>query len=263
MSRIRTVRLRGLELGGSRPVVIGALTAPDAAGLRAAVAGLPRAVDLVEWRVDRLAALRDMDPIDDVDRAAEAVDRELRALRGALGERPLLVTVRTAAEGGAWDLDDDAYEHVVDSLLAAGAADAVDVESTRAPALARRLVDAAHERGTAVVASHHDMRATPRRERIVEVLRGQQAIGADVTKIAVTPRDPGDVLTLLGAAWEMRSTHADRPLIAISMGSLGAVSRVAGHVFGSAASFASVGEASAPGQLSATELAGIIRALSS
>lgn len=258
MRHIRTVRLRGLELGGSRPAVIGALTAPDTEGLRAAVAGLPPAVDLVEWRVDRLAAVAGMD---DADTAAAAVDRELRSLRRVLGERPLLVTVRTAAEGGSWDVDDAAYEHVLGAVLASGVADAIDVEATRLPAAARRLVDAAHERGTAVVASHHDMHATPARERIAGVLRGQQEIGADVTKIAVTPRDPGDVLTLLGAAWEMRTVHADRPLIAISMGSLGAVSRVAGHVFGSAASFASVGEASAPGQLAASDLARMMRAL--
>lgn len=45
-----------------------------------------------------------------------------------------------------------------------------------------------------------------------------QALGADIPKIAVMPRNKKDVLTLLAATEEMVSVHADRPIITMSMG---------------------------------------------
>jgi 3-dehydroquinate dehydratase-1 len=45
------------------------------------------------------------------------------------------------------------------------------------------------------------------------------------------------------------------------MGALGASSRVAAEVFGSAATFATAGEGSAPGQLAATDVARMIELL--
>src|SRR5699024_4483861 len=59
-----------------------------------------------------------------------------------------------------------------------------------------------------------------------------------------------DVVTLI-AATERRHRDAGIPLVTMSMGSLGAITRIGGGVFGSAATFATVGPASAPGQLPA------------
>ena len=44
------------------------------------------------------------------------------------------------------------------------------------------------------------------------------------------------------------------PMITISMGQLGLLSRLTGQIFGSCITFASMGEASAPGQIDAEEL---------
>jgi 3-dehydroquinate dehydratase-1 len=44
------------------------------------------------------------------------------------------------------------------------------------------------------------------------------------------------------------------PAVTMSMGPLGAVSRVAGETFGSCLTFGTVGESSAPGQLDAAGL---------
>ena len=80
-------------------------------------------------------------------------------------------------------------------------------------------------------------------------------------KIAVMPGDPGDVLTLLSVSWEMKSRYARQPLIAISMGALGAVSRISGEIFGSAMTFGTAGQASAPGQISVEELQEVHRVI--
>jgi 3-dehydroquinate dehydratase-1 len=118
----------------------------------------------------------------------------------------------------------------------------------RDEATVRTLVDLAHAAGALVVASNHDFDATPPREEIVRRLLDMADRGADVLKIAVMPHDPGDVLALLAATWEA-SGRTERPLITMAMAGTGVASRVAGGAFGSAATFGTVGAASAPGQV--------------
>ena len=84
-------------------------------------------------------------------------------------------------------------------------------------------------------------------------LRKMQELGADIPKIAVMPRCPGDVIALLDATQEMSGKYADRPIITMSMGA-GVVSRLCGEYFGSAMTFGAVGQVSAPGQIPVEEL---------
>ena len=57
------------------------------------------------------------------------------------------------------------------------------------------------------------------------------------------------VIALLAATAEMADHHPETPVITMSMGTLGAVSRLCGEAFGSAMTFANPGAASAPGQV--------------
>ena len=57
------------------------------------------------------------------------------------------------------------------------------------------------------------------------------------------------VLELLAATAEMTDLHPETPVITMSMGALGGVSRLCGEAFGSAMTFANPGTASAPGQV--------------
>ena len=72
------------------------------------------------------------------------------------------------------------------------------------------------------------------------------------------PQNKKDVLTLLAATEEMTSEYADRPIITMSMGGIGVVSRIAGEIFGSAMTFGAATKASAPGQLNVKELADVL-----
>ena len=62
---------------------------------------------------------------------------------------------------------------------------------------------------------------------------------ADICKIAVMPQDATDVLTLLSATNEMYTHYASVPIVTMSMGQLGMISRVTGQLFGSALTFGS------------------------
>ena len=88
-----------------------------------------------------------------------------------------------------------------------------------------------------------------------------QRLGADMPKIAVMPKSRLDTLTLLSATLEMREKFADRPFITMAMGEYGAFSRVCGEFFGSALTFATALNASAPGQLEAARVRRILEAL--
>lgn len=172
----------------------------------------------------------------------------------AAGGAPVLLTVRTAAEGGGAGLDDDAYSGLLRRLIE-GLADleaarrpaALDVEQARGGTA--ELVSRAHGAGLDVVVSHHDLRTTPAEEAMLARLRAMADAGADVAKLAVTPRGPRDVARLLGVT-ARAGEELDVAVATMSMGPLGAVSRLSGAVFGSALTFATAGGApSAPGQL--------------
>ena len=80
-----------------------------------------------------------------------------------------------------------------------------------------------------------------------------QDLGADLPKIAVMPKSPADVITMLDATQEMSNCHADRPIITMSMGN-GVITRICGEYFGSSMTFGAVGQVSAPGQIPVEQL---------
>ena len=246
-------------LDATSPSIIVPVTARDAPGMArqateignafagataqsGALSGRPP-VDLVEWRVDLYEPFTAGGCTDPTPAVAA-----LAGLIELLPSTPVLVTFRTTAEGGSADISVENYVELLAALAGSGLADAVDVEY-RHP-LAARAIESAHAHGTPVVASNHDFNATPTVSEIVTRLKAMETTGADVAKIAVTPRSAADVVTLV-AATEQRHRSAAIPLITMSMGALGAITRIGGGAFGSAATFATLGEASAPGQLPA------------
>ncbi|WP_062071233.1 type I 3-dehydroquinate dehydratase [Demequina sediminicola] len=209
-------------------------------------AALQASPDVIEWRIDPLIAAGVA--VEDVMAGVTQTHDETSANAESV---PLLVTLRTAGEGGLADVTDPEYCSIVQAVLASGAGELVDIEMARSTA--DSLVADAHGAGRTVVGSRHHFDGTPTREQIVATLRDVAERGADIPKIAVMPHTATDVVTLL-AATEEASGAIEQPIITMSMGSLGVVSRVAGGVFGSAATFAMVGQPSAPGQVEIARL---------
>ena len=116
------------------------------------------------------------------------------------------------------------------------------------------------EHETRLILSYHNFGYTPGRDVLVERFLEADRLGADVAKVAAMPRDRDDVITLL-AATAIAEAKARIPLISMSMGPLGAATRMVGGVFGSSLSFA-IGEgASAPGQMPIADLVAVFGAL--
>ena len=74
------------------------------------------------------------------------------------------------------------------------------------------------------------------------------------------PHSKEDVLTLLSATAEA-SDRLDIPVITMSMGGQGLVSRLSGEVFGSCLTFGALRAASAPGQIDAGKLKRVLEVI--
>ncbi|MBT8334285.1 MAG: type I 3-dehydroquinate dehydratase, partial [Deltaproteobacteria bacterium] len=105
-----------------------------------------------------------------------------------------------------------------------------------------------------IILSYHNFTETPSEPFIYAKLVEAQTAGADISKVAVMPKDHGDVLTLLSATNKARNEIVKGPMVTMSMGPEGAVSRLAGGLFGSDITFAIGMQSSAPGQIPITEL---------
>ncbi len=169
----------------------------------------------------------------------------LTAVRAA-SSLPLLLTYRSATEGGKGAGHGQGYEDYLASLLQLRpAVAAVDIEMA-CPA-SKALVAEAKAGGYDVVGSCHDFTATPSMAQITQKLAQITAAGADITKVAYMPRTAQDVAALRHAAHDFAGAYPHQPLIAISMGQLGAPSRTD---LANCLTFATIadGAASAPGQ---------------
>ncbi len=101
--------------------------------------------------------------------------------------------------------------------------------------------------GIAALLCNHEFHRTPPQEEIVCRLKQMEDCVADICKIAVMPHSAEDVLTLLSATLEAKRLAA-KPIVTMSMGQTGAVSCLAGEVFGCCITFGSGTQDSAPGK---------------
>ncbi len=201
----------------------------------------------VEWRVDYFNTF---DP-SEISRVAVEISKH--------SKKPLIGTLRTSGEGGRAEVTPAQYLELIEVL--ATHLPIVDIEF-RSPgyreavslvrSLRQSVAGVTPPTSCNAIASYHDFSTTPDIFELRNLLDAMTATNPDVVKIAVTPQDFSDVLRLMQLANEW---DGPQPLIAISMTELGQVTRVFGPAMGSCASFASVRDVSAPGQLAVNALA--------
>lgn len=236
----KVVQVRKITIGEGRPKICVPLIGKTEEEIQeAAHSALDGGADLVEWRADFFEGLF----------SEERMKAAWKMLRGELGDLPLLFTIRTRAEGGEVEISIEDYTRLNADAAASGCVDLIDVEVARGDDVAFLVTEAAHENGIKVIGSYHDFQKTPKKEDLIMKLCKMQEVEADIAKIAVMPRSARDVLVLLDATLAMKELHDETPVVTMAMGDLGKVTRISGEVFGSAITFGTLGEASAPGQM--------------
>lgn len=242
-NEMNVINIRNTRIGSGSPkicVPVTGVTADEI--LHQTAAAVAQSPDLLEWRADFYEDLSDN----------EKVAWLAKRMRGILGEIPLIFTIRTKGEGGNCDITAEYYGNILRMSSKIKEIDLIDVEIFMDKSM-KQLIKDLQKEGKAVIASNHHFHRTPSMEEMEKILADMESAGADIRKLAVMPFCPEDVLSLLTVtAWANRT--GEQPVITMSMGSLGAVSRVSGQIFGSCVTFGTVGTASAPGQLELSDL---------
>jgi 3-dehydroquinate dehydratase-1 len=230
----REVAIGGVALG-PRPRLV-------AAGGEKELSALARAegADLVEVRAD---LFDDPEPT--------AMVAALRRLRAA--GRPVIFTVRSAAEGGK-PLDEARRATLYEAALPH--VDAIDAEII-STALTVDLVPAARAAGRLVILSAHALEATPPQDGLLSLVDRGFGLGADVVKLAAHAAAIEDLRTLLAVTLASRR----RGIVTLAMGPFGPLSRIVLPAAGSLLTYGHVGTPTAPGQLAVAELADLLRRL--
>lgn len=231
--------VRGVEYGGTKPLFCIPLVAEDLTSLLAQAEIAHKAsADLIEWRAD---FNKDISP-------AKLI-QTLTGLRSVHPEEPIIFTLRIKAEGGAQDIPQDTRRNCIISVISSGLADIVDVELCNEPAFLESVIQAARAHCVRVILSAHEFQNTPPDDELFEKIARMKSLDADVAKLAVMPTTAADVLRLMQVTLRARLSYPRLALCTMSMGSLGAISRVAGFLYGSDMSFAAGQTTSAPGQI--------------
>ncbi len=215
---------------------------------QAKVIAANRDADLAEFRIDLLDFAADTKQV-------IALGHELKKV---LGNKPVIATIRTHNEGGQLTISDADYGKTYQAYLKQPFMDMLDIEMFRDQQVVKNTVQLAHDKKVLIVMSNHDFKKTPSEDEIVKRLLKQDELGADILKIAVMPLNKQDVFTLMNATLKV-SQLSNKPLLTMSMGKLGTISRIATANMGGSFSFGMIGEASAPGQIDVTQLKQLLK----
>jgi len=229
-----------------------------------ALTALRRGADAVELRLDLFKP---------EEREATRVKAFVEALREE-AKAGVILTNRSASEGGKFEGSEDERLSLLKEVLEASEADAVDVEYFADPRKRAEIVALSRKLNATVIFSFHDFAGMPDAAELEHLALKMHAEGADIAKIAVTPKTAEDALKLLELTLKLKASNAskagkgeaagEKSVAFIGMGSVGRHLRVLAPIYGSALTYGFLeGEESvAPGQLSISELRSMIDKLS-
>jgi len=235
---MKTLNIKKLTLGEGRPKICVPLVADTLETLNSEVLdALKSEADLLELRIDYYVK---KNGLHNVVKVVEHVRN--------LVNIPLIFTFRTKSEGGECEIIPEEYRSLIIDISNSGLVDFVDIELNMGEAFVEELIREVKKTSTLVIVSNHDFKQTVPEDEMVFRMKTMERIGADVAKVAMMPVCEEDVATLLNASVRMKK-ELSIPIITMSMGKLGAVSRLWGELSGSVLTFATVKAASAPGQM--------------
>ena len=185
--------------------------------------------DIIEWRADYLPK--------------EAILQVAPAIFEKFAGRELVFTLRTRSEGGEIDLSPEEYIHLIKEVAQLYQPDSIDFEYYSYKDVFEEMLDFPN-----LVLSYHNFQETP--ENMMEILSELTSLNPKLVKVAVMAHTEQDVLDLMNYTRGFKILNPEQEYVTISMGKVGKVSRITADVTGSSWSFASLDEASAPGQIS-------------
>ena len=189
--------------------------------------------DLIEWRADFLEK-------DEILKVAPAIFEKFAG-------RELLFTLRTKKEGGNIQLSDEEYVTLIKDVAHLYQPDYVDFEYFSHKEKFEEMLEFPN-----LVLSYHNFNETP--DNMVEILSELTSMTPKAVKVSVMAHSEQDVLDLMNYTRGFKTLNPEQEFATISMGKVGKISRIASDLTGSSWSFASLDEATAPGQISLSNM---------
>lgn len=246
------LKIKNKEIGSGKPLICVSVMEHDKESIVAEIRRLAEhKTEMIEWRVDAYEGVESPNEV-------RAVLEQVAAI---VTDAIFVFTFRSKEQGGECSLAKEKVYDLHQVAAESRVVDFIDVEYFY-------TVDADVEiyqlqkMGTKVITSHHDFRETPSADVLYMLLEQMKHSHADIVKLAVMPNSVEDVLRLLQETSHFHTRYPNQPLVTMSMGKLGMISRVSGETFGSCVTFGAGRQASAPGQIPADELANILDVLS-
>lgn len=208
--------------------------------------------DVIEWRADFFKDLE-----------SEKTVIDILDLIGLATNIPLLFTVRSKREGGQEiSLSDKELCDLLSVVASHHAIKYIDFEMESNLEHLKTVKESCHKYNKQLILSYHNFTETPDMEELLKRGKKAEKLGASIVKMAVMPNDKSDVHKLLQVTNQL-SEELNVPIITMSMGDLGKISRLIGWVYGSVLTFAVGVEASAPGQIALKPLRNTIKSMQS
>ncbi|MBR2696576.1 MAG: type I 3-dehydroquinate dehydratase [Parasporobacterium sp.] len=243
----KTIRIRNLEIGGGRPKVCAiVLGETEREILDLAERANAENCDMIEFRADHYKKILDLD-------AAKTILGKVRKIC----RKPIIFTFRRKEEGGKTAVSLEYYKKLLLVTAQNWYADLIDVEAS-AIGDDKDFVYKLKDYGAFIIISKHDFDKTPTQEEIIQNFFDMKDLGADIVKAAYMPNNKKDVLNLITATENLTSAMDFCPVVAISMGHLGMITRILGEFIESAITFASITKSSAPGQINIDSLEAVL-----
>lgn len=167
-------------------------------------------------------------------------------------KRKVVIVNKPKREKGKWNgTEDTRVKRLIE--FADAKADYIDIGIDTKPSLIKSLAArVSRNKGTKLIISYHNFHATPPATTLDTIVKKAWSYRPAIVKIAVYAKSNTDNFILFDLLKAHRTkSKTSRPFIAIAMGPLGKITRVAGLAMGNHINYISLDErnSSAPGQL--------------
>lgn len=189
--------------------------------------------DIIEWRADML-------PHDKIMIVAPAIFE-------IFSGKEIIFTLRTKAEGGNIELNDEEYVSLLKNIDSLYKPDYIDFEYFSHKDIFSEMMEFSN-----LVLSYHNFEEVP--ENVLDIFSELSSLEPKVIKVSVMPKTNRDVLDLMNYSQGFKTLNPKQEYAVMAMGKRGRISRLASDVMGSSWTFASIDRNSAPGQVNLAEM---------
>ncbi|MEG1618619.1 MAG: type I 3-dehydroquinate dehydratase [Eubacterium sp.] len=198
--------------------------------------------DYLEWRRDYF-----------LEDCFETEKKMLKGFKQKIGKTGLIYTFRDVNEGGFRNVAELERLKFITYWIEKGMANYIDIELDSSDAFLGQIQNLISDSSVRLLLSHHNFHKTYSAEKMMDIFKRMESKGADVLKLAMYAENEDDVKRQIEVAYTY-GMKSEKPIIVISMGSLGTISRVFPDFIGGSLTYVAGKESTAPGQLTIKEI---------